>query len=152
MAYMSQERKAPIQAAVKAICKRFDIKASMSVHHHSTLCLHLQSGGIDFHTSLARAMKANPHRFMNEPPKPSQSLDINPYSYAENFDGVAREFLIEVVQAMNVGNHNRSDISTDYFDVGWYISITVGRWNKPYEVRSARAFSPSLSQSAGASL
>jgi hypothetical protein len=22
---------------------------------------------------------------------------------------------------------------TDYFDVGWYIDINVGKWNKPYQ-------------------
>ena len=35
---------------------------------------------------------------------------------------------------MMVGNHNNSDISTDYFDVGWYIDINIGKWDKPYEV------------------
>jgi hypothetical protein len=35
---------------------------------------------------------------------------------------------------MVVGNHDRSDSMTDYFDVGWYISINVGKWNKPYEM------------------
>jgi hypothetical protein len=35
---------------------------------------------------------------------------------------------------MNDGNHDNSDIQSDYFDVGWYISINVGRWDKPYEL------------------
>jgi hypothetical protein len=33
---------------------------------------------------------------------------------------------------MMVGNHDRSDIQSDYFDVGWYVDINIGRWNKPY--------------------
>jgi hypothetical protein len=33
---------------------------------------------------------------------------------------------------MNQGNWNRSDVQTDYFDVGWYCDINVGSWNKPY--------------------
>ena len=44
----------------------------------------------------------------------------------------AVSFLDEVLPAMNVGNHNRSDLMTDYFDVGWYIDINIGRYNKPY--------------------
>jgi hypothetical protein len=37
-----------------------------------------------------------------------------------------------VIDAMNDGNHDNSDIQSDYFDVGWYTHINVGRWNKPY--------------------
>ena len=44
-------------------------------------------------------------------------------------------FLSEVIPAMNEGNHDNSDIMTDYFDVGWYISVNIGRWDKPYIVR-----------------
>jgi len=35
---------------------------------------------------------------------------------------------------MDIGNHDRSDIQSDYFDVGWYKSVNIGKWNKPYEV------------------
>jgi hypothetical protein len=35
---------------------------------------------------------------------------------------------------MNVGNHDRSDIQSDYFDVGWYVDVNVGAWNQPYEL------------------
>jgi hypothetical protein len=34
----------------------------------------------------------------------------------------------------SVSNHDNSDIMTDYFDVGWYLNINVGGWNKPYTV------------------
>jgi hypothetical protein len=33
---------------------------------------------------------------------------------------------------MNAGNHNNSDVQSDYFDVGWYIDVNIGKWNKPY--------------------
>jgi hypothetical protein len=33
---------------------------------------------------------------------------------------------------MNAGNHNRSDAMTDYFDVGWYVDVNIGKWNQPY--------------------
>jgi hypothetical protein len=36
-----------------------------------------------------------------------------------------------------VKNHDNSDIMTDYFDVGWYVNIYVGKWNKPYNVKAA---------------
>ncbi len=30
--------------------------------------------------------------------------------------------------------YNDSDIMTDYFDIAYYVHISVGKWNKPYEV------------------
>jgi hypothetical protein len=38
----------------------------------------------------------------------------------------------ELYAAMMDGNHDNSDIQTDYFDVGWYIDINIGAWNAPY--------------------
>ena len=57
---------------------------------------------------------------------------MNPYWYQDHFVGKSKKFLAEVIPAMNAGNHNNSDIQTDYFDVGWYIDVNIGRWNKPY--------------------
>jgi hypothetical protein len=42
--------------------------------------------------------------------------------------------LEKIVKTLNIGNHNNSDIQSDYFDVGWYVSIKVGEWDKPYQV------------------
>jgi hypothetical protein len=41
-------------------------------------------------------------------------------------------FLNEVMPALNAGNWDRSDIQADYFNVGWYVNVHVGKWNKPY--------------------
>ena len=48
MAYMSQERKAGLAPQIKAICKKYNVKASLSVCNHSTLCLTIQKSPIDF--------------------------------------------------------------------------------------------------------
>jgi hypothetical protein len=37
---------------------------------------------------------------------------------------------------LNTGNHDNSDSQTDYFDVGWYVDVKVGKWNKPYIVEA----------------
>ena len=62
------------------------------------------------------------------------TTSVNEYWIEEHFEGVAKEFLLKLKDAMMIGNHNNSDIMTDYFDVGWYIKINVGKWDKPYEV------------------
>ncbi len=111
MAYMSQERKASLAPAIKAILKKYGVKGSLSVDNHSSLVLTVSEGPIDFGTDY---------------------LQVNTHWLGERFEGKARKFLMEVVAAMNVGNHNRSDIMTDYFDVGWYVNVNIGRWNKPY--------------------
>ena len=112
MAYMNQEKKKKLAPAIKEICKKYGIKATLGVNNYSTLNLNLKSGSIDFGTD-----------------------SINEYWYEEHFadNKKALAFLSEVIPAMNNGNHNNSDIQTDYFDVGWYIGVKLGKYtDKPY--------------------
>ena len=129
MAYMSQEKKAKIAPAVKAICKRYGVKASLAVRNHSTLVLNIKSGKIDFINDYGSTpeARADAEKF---------GIQVNPYHYKSHFGGEAYHFLSEVIPAMNDGNHDRSDIQTDYFDVGWYIDVNIGRWNKKYELEA----------------
>jgi hypothetical protein len=121
MAYMSQERKAQIAPVIKSICKKYGVKASLAVRNHSTLVLNVKEGKIDFIKDYGDSEDAR--KF---------GIQVNPYHYQSHFDGKAKKFLSEVIPAMNAGNHDNSDIQTDYFDVGWYIDVNIGRWNKPY--------------------
>jgi len=132
MAYMSQERKAQIAPVVKAICKKYGIKASLAVRHHSSLVLNIKQGGIDFlgNYNQVCGAKSRPDHLPFRPA--TKSIDVNTYWYHEHFSGVALTFLKEVIAAMNNGNHDRSDIQTDYFDVGWYVDVNIGRWDQPY--------------------
>lgn len=113
MAYMSQDRKAALAPAIKAVLKKYGVKGTLSVDNHSGLKLTVSEGAIDFGT---------PH------------TQVNTYHVDRFWQGTARNFLSEVVAAMNVGNHDRSDIYSDYFDVGWYVYVNIGNWNKPYKL------------------
>ena len=121
MAYMNQEKKKALAPGIKAVCEKYGIKATLSVHHYSTLVLTIKEGAIDFSACLG---DNNAGRYR-----------VNTYHIERAWTGKARDFLMEVRDAMNVGNHDRSDIMTDYFDVGWYIDINVGKWDKPYIYR-----------------
>ena len=121
MAYMSQERKNIIAPLVRAICKKYGVKASLAVRHHSTLVLNISQGPIDFYSDYAKPDDARQH-----------GIQVNPYWYQDHFTGRALKFLTEVIPALNAGNHDRSDIQSDYFDVGWYVDVNIGRWNRPY--------------------
>jgi len=112
MAYMNQERKAQISAAIKPVLAKYGMKGTLAVRNHSEIALNLKAGPIDF-----------------------GGKSVNIYWIDEHFSGVARDFLKEAVAAMRVaGWYDRSDVMTDYFDTAYYISINVGRWNQPYEV------------------
>ena len=119
MAYMSQEHKKQLAPAINAILKKYGVKGTLAVRHHMTLVLNIKSGEIDFfgdyHLDADRGY-----------------LQINNYWYKDHFKDDTLAFLNELLPAMNVGNHDNSDIMTDYFDVGWYIDINIGKWDKAY--------------------
>jgi hypothetical protein len=121
MAYMSQEKKAKIAPVIKAICKKYGVKASLAVNNHSTLVLNVKSGSIDFIKDYG-----------DEESAAKFGIQVNPYHYKSHFTGKSVKFLSEVIPAMNTGNHDRSDAMIDYFDVGWYVDVNIGKWNKPY--------------------
>ena len=110
MAYMNVEKKNELAPGIKKVLAEYGMKGTLAKDHF-TLKVNLKAGPIDFGTH-----------------------DVNTYHIENHYTGVAKEFLLKLKDAMMVGNHNRSDIMTDYFDVGWYIKINVGKWNKPYEV------------------
>lgn len=112
MAYMSQEHKAKLAPTIKAICKKYNIKASLAVRSHSTLTLNVKQGDIDFG---------------------GDRIQVNPYWYHEHFTGRAKDFLSEVIPAMYGPDYfDHSDAMTDYFHCSHYISINIGQWNQPY--------------------
>jgi len=119
MAFMNQERKKALAPRIKTVLKKYGMKGTIAVRHHSTLILNIKSGRIDF------------SKFDEEN---RGYINVNVYWINEHFDGVARDFLLELHAAMMVGNHDRSDSMTDYFDVGWYTDINIGDYDKPYQL------------------
>ena len=111
MAYINQEKKKKLAPKIKEICKKHGIKATLSIDNYSTLNLNIKSGSIDFETD-----------------------NINEYWYEEHFadNPKALNFLSEVLPAMNIGNFDHSEPMTDYFHVGWFSSVRLGKWDKPY--------------------
>lgn len=137
MAYMNAEKKAKLAPAIKAVLKKHGLKGSISVRNHSALVVKVKAGKIDFFGNLvARAKErgfadniAHAERIAEK-----RHMDVNHYWLDESYSGKALACLKELKAAMNEGNHDRSDLMTDYFDVGWYINIEIGRWDRPYEL------------------
>jgi hypothetical protein len=123
---MNQEKKQKISSKLKPVLKKYGLKGSLSVRNHMTLVLNVTAGSIDF--------VSNMNRVVGRQTFASDSIQVNQYWYHEHFDGVAKKALREIIDAMNTDNHDRSDIRSDYFDVGHYIDVNIGKWNKPYQV------------------
>ena len=118
MAYVSQAMKKELAPGIKAVLNRYGMKGSIRVRNHSTLCVTVKSGGIDF----SEYMRGEAY------------IDVNEYWIDQHYNGIARDFLNELLEAMK-GPHyfNNDDSMTDYFHRSHYTDITIGTaWNKPY--------------------
>ena len=51
-------------------------------------------------------------------------------------EAAARMFK-KVAEIGNRENWNNSDLMTDYFDVNYYFHLNVGKWDKPFTVKSS---------------
>jgi hypothetical protein len=122
--------KAKIAPAVKALCKRYGVKGTLSVRNHMTLTLTISSGSLDFFESVNRVgRKRNDDMFREQ----HDHMQVNTYWCHDHFDGACKDFLVEAVAALRGPDfYDRSDIQTDYFDVSHYIAINIGKWDKPY--------------------
>ena len=119
MAWMSQDRKKEMAPKIKAILKKYEMKGSLGVRHHSTLVLNISAGPIDFGQEEQNGY-----------------IQVNGYHLESHYSGKALDFLNEINDAMNVENFDKSDLQSDYFHVGWYTSINIGKWDKPYSLNN----------------
>jgi hypothetical protein len=133
MAFMSQERKLQLQPKVKEILNKYGVKGRLSVNYYSTLVLTVTEGKIDFISNLKETCGLDPRLDDHVHSAERGHIDVNVYHFDNHFSGDALDFLREVYAAMMIGNWDNSQPEFDHFDRGWYISILIGRWNKPYK-------------------
>jgi hypothetical protein len=135
MAYISQDTKAKLAPTIKAILKKYGVKGTLSIYHHSSLVLTLKSGKIDFLSNF-NAIAGKLPRPEHLPFQPvTTNIDINHYWYHEHFDGDAKNFITEMIKAMKGPDFfDNTDIQSDYFNCSHYIKIAVGKWDKAYIV------------------
>ena len=103
MSYISQTEKKRIVALCKPILAKYGVRATFSV-----------SSG--YHCLVAKIKTGSLF---------SSPVYVNHYYIRDHFSGDQRKFLLELIAAMNSGNHDNSDSQSDYFDVGWYIKILI---------------------------
>lgn len=62
-------------------------------------------------------------------------LQVNHYWIDENnvLTMMAKAVLKKVVKIANLWNWDNSDSQTDYFDVNYWLQLSIGRWNRPFK-------------------
>ena len=119
MAYMNQEHKHQLAPKIKEILKKNGVKGSLSVRNRSALVLNIKSGKIDF---IKDQIDQRDRVY----------IQVNPYHFKTQFSGNSKAFLTEIFDAMNTDNFDKSDLQSDYFNVGWYSEVNIGNYDKPY--------------------
>jgi len=140
MAFMNQEHKKELAPAIKLVLKKYGMKGSIAVEHYSSLVVNIREGKLDLienwienhaYDRVQNTSEQIDTRTAED--RATAHIQVNPYNIDSSFSGDCEKFLSELRVAMMTGNHNNSDVMSDYFDVGWYININIGRWNKPYK-------------------
>ena len=133
MAYVSQEMKAKLAPAIKAVLARYGIKGSISVGNHSSLVVTLKEGRLDLIGEANRFNREYAERTGQRFYPVTGNYQANAYRSDQYADNTVGQFFRELTAAMR-GDlwYDCSDIQTDYFDTAYYMSINVGRWNRAY--------------------
>ena len=134
-AYMGQDMKKEMAPKIKQLCHRYGVKGSLKVQHHSTIVFTIREGKINFMEEY-RPQNSLIHRWEPEEMEKEKKrgyIQVNPYWFQKHFVGESLEFLDKVFNILNEGNHDNSDIQSDYFNIGWYTSVNIGEWDRPYK-------------------
>jgi len=114
MAYVSQENKKTLAPQIKAVLKKYKMKASISICNYSTLVVTIQSGVLNFDL-------------------PTGSADVNEFWIDKNYEGEQQSFLNELLAAMQGQDFfDHSEPMTDYHHVSHYTDIKIGTYKKDY--------------------
>ena len=135
MAYISTEEVAAIRKELKKELPQY--KFSVTKHHHSSVTVAFMKGPAfaefqsrDRYTGEFKDDVIEGHEQLNH----YWAMDF----YGEKNGALIKkvEKIIKTAPAKAGGRewYDKSDAMTDYFDTAFYMSIHVGKWDKPYEV------------------
>lgn len=136
MAFITKEEVKAKNEALKALNKKYSVKARFSGSNSSTLTLKVTEGVIDFVANHDDCTKQSPRYDAASIQRlyADQYMQVNHYYLDRAFSGVALEYLQEAYKIMLDGHYDESDVMTDYFHCSWYNSIHIGAWDKPYKL------------------
>jgi len=128
MAYVSKELKAKIKTALNEVVPK-TWKWSLAIDHHSCIVMTISKGpkelaiipaGVEFN-GTQRPERAVDSRQINDKHVDSSMIA-----------GETRDIVVKIVKALNTDNYDKSDSQSDYYNVGHYVTLRVGRWDKAF--------------------
>lgn len=122
MAYVSKEKKAKIAAALKAVMPA-DWKYSLAVENCTAIRMTIRSAPFNIIES-----------YMGKANVRDAYVQVNEFWLDRDWAEPVLSVLQKAAAALNTDNHNNSDIMTDYVNVGHYVNLHIGAWNKPFQV------------------
>lgn len=135
MAHMTQEKKQAIAAMIKAEFPNWSVR--LSVKHHTAINVTIVRADVDLLGIADAYVKSR------QPSNPGYYRDgfrnnEEVYGNMGNYFGNDTEACAKMKKFMDcvnlVGhtqeNHDRSDIMTDYFDVGYYTHVKIGGYTE----------------------
>ena len=141
MAYISQTEKKELAPGIKKVLKAYGMKGTLSINHYSTLAVNLKGGSLDL---LGAAQKKNDiysERHGRQISDIGSYFQANAYSIETEYDQIDSkigQFYRDLIKAMKGTKwFDKSDLMTDYHHIAYYLSINVGKWDRPYEFTGA---------------
>ena len=140
MAYISTDDVKHIRNELKKELPQY--KFSVVRDHHSSVSISLMKGPAfnDYeyfdrynNTITTANLSDGEHHQINQ-------FHLEDFYGKENADILSKiDTISRTAPAKNGGKvwYNDSDIMTDYFDIAYYVHISVGKWNKQYEIVEA---------------
>ena len=142
MAYVSKETKAKLSPAIKAVLKKYKMKGTIAVRHHTMLVVNIKEGELDILGAMKNAALKSAHwdhSNVHDVENLNYTLsathtNVNEYWIDKNYAcPVVVAFLTELKEAMYGEDYfDKTDIMSDYFHCSHYINIKVGQYDKPY--------------------
>lgn len=133
MAHMSQEHKKRIAEKLKTFMPE-GWKYSLSVSNSTSIVMTIRKAPVDLigilHENTLRRTQGVTKEQLDS------HYDLNPFKAANYFKlhPDLEGLFAKIVEALNLDNYNNSDSQRDHIDVGHYVGLKIGRWNKPFEV------------------
>lgn len=125
MAYLSKEHKARIAAKLKEVMPK-GWKYSLSVQHHQSIRLVFLSAPVDIVAALNKDYRVV-----------DGHVQLNQYYIDRAFnDENITKVMVDARNALNLDNYDRGDTNTDYSDVGHYVNMHIGKFDKPFVVKA----------------
>ena len=133
MAYVNNDKTKQVRNDLKAAFpSKSGWKFSVRKRHSSSVDVVILKSPIDWEANLGTELQYNKDLsgVLTTEGEGLRSCSIS-FPQADWFGGEAGKALKKILEIINVGNFDKSDIMTDYFHVGFYFDLTIGEYDRP---------------------